>query len=134
MSATITELPGTSAELSFEVTESDLATALGSGDVPVLATPRLLAWLEATTVAAVAPALPAGSTSVGVAVELDHTAASPLGAVVRTAATVRHVEGRIILFEVDAVHLKPDQEPVVIGHGTVSRAVVDREKFLARLG
>lgn len=134
MSVTTTELPGTSAELDFQVTESDLSTALGSGDVPVLATPRLLAWLEATTVAALGAALPAGSTSVGVAVEIDHTAASPLGAEVRTAATIRHVEGKIILFEVDAVHVRADQEPVVIGHGTISRAIVDREKFLSRLG
>ena len=52
----------------FEVTEADLATTLGTGDVPVLATSRLVTWMEATTVRAAAAFLEAGQTSVGTAV------------------------------------------------------------------
>jgi predicted thioesterase len=122
------------ARLSFTVGEEDLATALGSGDVPVLATPRLIAWLEAATVAAAAPQLAAGRTTVGTTVEVDHVAASPVGAQVTASAVVRQSETRQLVFEVEAVHELDGAAPVVVAHGTVIRAVVDRARFLARAG
>ncbi len=57
--------PGLTAEMTLEVTMDDTADAVGSGDVPVLATPRLIALCEAATVAAIAGQLPEGSTTVG---------------------------------------------------------------------
>ncbi len=106
----------------------DTAIALGSGDVPVLATPRLLAWLEAATVAAVASDLSAGETTVGVGIELEHRRASGVGARVTVRATVSTVEGRTIRFDVVA-----QDERGPIGSGRVVRAVVDRDRFLGRL-
>jgi len=61
------------------VTDLDTAAAVGSGDVPVLATPRLVAWMEAATVVAAAPLLGAGDTSVGTAVRIRHRRATPVG-------------------------------------------------------
>lgn len=124
---------GLSATLVRVVTEGDTATALGSGDVPVLATPRVLAWLEAATVAALAPALPEGSTSVGTRVELEHLAATPVGAQVSLTASVSYVDGRLVRFEVAAEHTAPDGSSVVAATGRVTRVVVDRERFLSRL-
>jgi len=118
------------AALEFTVTEADTAAAVGSGDLPVLGTPRLLAWLEAATCAAVAPDLAPGSTTVGTRVDVEHLAASPVGAVVEAAATLTAVDGRVLTFEVSA-HDRDSGD--VLGRGRVTRAVVDQERFLARL-
>ncbi|MGH9250909.1 MAG: thioesterase family protein, partial [Acidimicrobiales bacterium] len=103
------------------VGEDDTATALGSGDVPVLATPRLLALAEAATVAAVAGALPEGASSVGTRIELEHLAASPVGVRVSVRAQLVAVDGRLLQFEVVAEHA----DGRVVAHGRVSRVVVD---------
>ncbi len=124
---------GQTASLSFLVTDSDTAVALGSGDVPVLATPRLLGWLEAATVAALAPSLGVESTSVGTRVEVEHLAASPVGASVRVTASVSYVDGRLVRFEVAAEHQRGDDTPVLVATGRVTRVVVDRERFLTGL-
>jgi fluoroacetyl-CoA thioesterase len=119
-----------SATLAFTVTDDDTAAALGSGTLPVLATPRLLAWCEATTCAAIEPRLPEGSTSVGTRVALEHLAASPVGAQLEVSAEAAYVDGRLHRFSVVARHagqLKP------VGTGEVTRVVVDAERFLARL-
>ncbi len=121
---------GQQATSEFTVTESDTAAALGSGDLPVLGTPRLLAWCEAATCAAVVDGLPAGRTSVGTRVRLDHVGASPVGARVRVVATLAHVDGRLLRFEVVATHA---DDARLVGHGEVTRVVVDRERFLSRL-
>lgn len=124
---------GLEAALSFAVSEDDTALALGSGDVPVLATPRLVAWLEAATVECLAGALDAGRTSVGTRVEIEHVAPSPVGASVVARASVSHVDGRLVRFEVAAEHTVGDGESAVVATGRVTRVVVDRERFLARL-
>jgi predicted thioesterase len=100
--------------------------------VPVLATPRLIAWLEAATVAALAEALPAGSTSVGTRVEVEHLAPSAVGAGVRLTASLAHVDGRLLRFEVAAEEDRAGGQ-VVVATGRVTRVVVDRERFLSRL-
>ncbi|PZF79706.1 thioesterase family protein [Jiangella anatolica] len=122
--------PGLAASESHTVTETDTALALGSGDVPVLATPRLVAWLEAATVAAVDDALAGGDTTVGTRVEVDHVGASPLGAVVGVRAELAEVDGRTLRFAVAA----SDGDGNPVGRGTITRVVVGRERFLARWG
>lgn len=121
---------GASATLTFTVTEHDTAEALGSGDLPVLGTPRLLAWCEATTCAALAESLDEGRTSVGTRVSLEHLAASPVGADVSVTATVAYLDGRLVRFDVVASH---GADGKVVGHGEVTRVVVDRERFLSRV-
>ncbi|MGN6251749.1 MAG: thioesterase family protein [Marmoricola sp.] len=120
---------GASATLTFTVGEADTAAALGSGDLPVLGTPRLLAWCEATTCAAIADALDPGSTTVGTRVTLEHQAASPLGAEVSVTASLTHVDGRLLRFTVGARHA----DGRLVGSGEVTRVVVDPERFLARV-
>jgi predicted thioesterase len=120
----------TEATVRFTVTEDDTAAALGSGSLPVLGTPRLLAWLEAATCAAVEPALGPGATSVGTRVTVEHRAASPVGAVVEVSASTTYVDGRLHRFTVSARHAA-DQK--VVATGEVTRVVVDAERFLARV-
>jgi predicted thioesterase len=117
------------ATLGFTVTDADTAAAVGSGSLPVLGTPRLLAWCEAVTCAAIDPALPDGSTSVGTRVELEHRAASPVGAEVRVTASASYVDGRLHRFTVVARH----EDGKVVATGEVTRLVVDAAKFLSRL-
>lgn len=120
---------GRQAEVTVETGPRDTAAALGSGDVPVLATPRLLALAEAATVQALDGALMPGQTSVGTSVRLEHTAASPVGMRVTVTAQLTGVDGRRVTFAIEAV----DADGTVVGLGTVERVVVDRAKFLARL-
>jgi predicted thioesterase len=124
---------GLSASRTFTVTDADTAVALGSGDVPVLATPRVVAWLEAATVVSLEDALPDGSTSVGTRIDVDHRAATPVGAQVTATASLSHVDGRLLRFEVAAEHRVGDGDPVLVATGQVTRVLVDRERFLARL-
>ncbi|MCL3820073.1 thioesterase family protein [Aeromicrobium wangtongii] len=116
-----------SASVTHVVTSDDTARALGSGDLDVLATPRLLAWLEEATCAALD--LPAERTSVGTRVELEHLAASPVGAEVIAAAHVIHTDGRLVRFQVVA----QDSGGTLLATGEVRRVVVDRERFLSRI-
>ncbi|NYE45787.1 putative thioesterase [Spinactinospora alkalitolerans] len=111
------------------VSEADTAAALGSGDVPVLGTPRVLALAEAATVAALAEELEAGRTSVGTSVSLVHLAPSPVGARVGATALLCEVDGRRLVFDVTVV-----QEGRTVARGTVERVVVDRGRFLANAG
>jgi predicted thioesterase len=121
---------GADAELLFEVTEADTATAMSSGDVPVLATPRLLAMAEEATVAAVAPWTRGPRTSVGVRVEIDHVRAMTVGSKVAVRAALVHVDDDRLHFEVTAEH---PGDRRVIGHGRITRVLVDRDAFLRRL-
>ena len=122
--------PGLTASASFDVTDADTAIALGSGLVPVLATPRLLAWCEAVTVQAVAAGLDEGRTSVGSRFQLDHLHATPVGGRLTVNAQLIHLDGRLLRFEVTAL----DESAAVVAHGQITRVVVDRERFQARLG
>ncbi len=121
--------PGLRATVEHIVAAADTAIALGSGDVPVLATPRVLALVEQATVAAVEGALAAGQTSVGTRVELEHLLASPVGARVVAEALLTDAEDSRLRF---AVTVRDGDR--VAATGTVARALVDRERFLARLG
>lgn len=113
----------------FTVTDADTAQAVGSGSLPVLGTPRLLAWCEAVTCDAVAPQVSEGRTSVGTRVQLEHLAASAVGAEVEVTATAVYTEPKLVRFAVVA-----RQGSKVVGNGEVTRVVVDVERFMARLG
>jgi len=116
--------------LEFTVTGDDTAAALGSGSLPVLGTPRLLAWCEAATCAAIDPELAEGETSVGTRVELEHTRASKVGARLEVTASTVFRDGRLHRFSVLAREADGGR---VVGTGEITRVVVDAERFLGRL-
>ncbi len=110
------------------VSEADTAVRMGSGDLPLLATPRLIAWLEAAAVAAL-HGLPKELTSVGIGISVDHRAPSLVGSRVDTEAEVRVVDGRRIEFEVRALDAGQ-----LVADGIHTRMIVDRQRFLTRAG
>jgi fluoroacetyl-CoA thioesterase len=120
---------GLTATVERTVGEGDTAAAVGSGSLPVLGTPVLLAWCEAATCAAVEPCLADGQTTVGTRVSVEHLAPSAVGAVLRLSAGITHVDGRLVRFTVAA-----RQGGKLVGSGEVTRVVVDAEKFLSRVG
>lgn len=115
---------GLSEMVSITVTGEDTAIALGSGDVAVLGTPRVVALCEQASVAAISGLLPEGSTSVGTSISLDHTAASGVGANVTAKATVTGIEGKKVEFAVELV-----EGPKIAATGTHLRIIVDRTRF-----
>jgi fluoroacetyl-CoA thioesterase len=123
---------GLRATVRATVTEADTAAAMRSGDVPVLATPRLLALAEAAAFAAVAPQLAEGLTSVGTSVSLEHRRASPLGAEIVVEAELTEVDGSRLVFGFIA-RVDGTDEDLVLGAGIVERVVVDRTRFIARV-
>ena len=110
------------------VTEAVTATSMGSGDLPVLATPAMMALMENAAMLAVAPHLPEGSTTVGGHISASHIKPTPVGEAVTATATVTKVDGKKIEFEV-----KAHWGDVLLGEGTHLRFIVDREKFMSRL-
>lgn len=109
------------------MTEADTAAALGSGDVPVLGTPRVVAWCEEATVVSLADNLGPGETAVGMRVRLDHVRATRVGACVSVRAELTKVEGRRLTFDVVATDDRGE-----VASGQVVRVVVDRQRFLDR--
>lgn len=120
-------VPGLSATTSLTVSVTDTAVEIGSGSVPVLATPRLLALCEAATVAAVADHIGEGKTTVGVQVQLDHVTPSPVGREVKAEATLDKVAGRKLYFTVSA-----HDDRGLIAAGKVTRVLVATDEFLAK--
>ena len=110
------------------VTEVVTATSMGSGDLPVLATPAMMALMENAAMLAVAPHLPEGSTTVGGHISASHIKPTPVGETVTATATVTKVDGKKIEFEV-----KAHWGDVLLGEGSHLRFIVDREKFMSRL-
>ncbi len=119
---------GLSAQSKQEVTNESTAERLGSGDLAVFATPAMIALMENAAMKAVAEALPEGSTTVGTEMNASHIKASGLGSEIIATAIVTAVEGRKITFNVGARDNKG-----LIGEGTHTRFVVDREKFMSKL-
>jgi len=126
--------PGVTGEVEWTVGPADTALALGSGDVPVLGTPKVLALAEAASVAALAGALDAGATTVGTAVALRHLAATAVGAAVRAGAELTAVDGRRLVFAVTVYEVGVAGADRLVADGTVERALVQRERFLSRIG
>jgi len=121
---------GLQAALVHIVAEDDTALAVGSGDLAVLATPRLLALCEAACVGALAEApLDPATTTVGTRVELEHLRASPVGETVRAASRLDHIDGRLLRFEV----VVTDDADRLVGRAVITRVLVDRARFLDRI-
>ena len=116
---------GLSASVELTVAEVDTARAMGSGDVPVLATPRVVALCEEATLRAIDGHLAAHLTTVGMRVELDHVQPTGVGSLVIAEATLKRVEGRRLTFTVSV--LDPGG---LVAAGKVTRVVVDRDRFL----
>lgn len=113
----------------FVVEETDTALSVGSGSLPVLGTPRLLAWAEAVTCAAIEPTLLPGQTSVGARISLEHLAPSAVGAEVDVTAQSSYVDGKLVRFAVSA-----RSGGKLVGNGEVTRVIVDAQRFMARVG
>lgn len=116
-------------QATLEVRAEDTAESLGSGDVAVLATPRLVALCEEASCRAVDGKLPGGSsrTTVGVRVQFDHLAPVKVGSEVVAEATLERVEGRRLVFTISA-----SDASGLVGCGRVTRVVVERDAFLAK--
>ena len=120
--------PGLTATASLTVAEADTAISCDSGDVPVLATPRVVALCERATMLITEGRLPEGETSVGAAVQISHVSPAPVGGEVWAEATLDKVEGRRLHFSVSV-----SDDHGLIAAGKVTRAVVNRERFLDKL-
>ncbi len=120
--------PGLTGQASVTVTADLTAAALGSGNVSVFSTPALVALMEGSAVAALEGHLADGQTSVGTRLDVRHLAATPVGMTVRAVATLTEVDGRRLVFVVEA-HDDAEQ----VGAGTHERFVVDRARFEARV-
>lgn len=116
--------PGLRGVVEAVVGRADTAPALGSGEVAVLGTPRVLALLEAATVRAVAGHLAPGSTTVGTRVELDHRAPTRVGVTVRAEAELSSVSGTRLTFD---VALRAGE--TLAARGRIVRVVVDAASF-----
>ncbi len=112
----------------MKVTDTVTAVAMGSGDMPVLATPSMLALMENAAMLAVADHLPEGSTTVGGHIASSHLKPSKLGDIITATATVTKVDGKKIEFKVEA-----RCGDTLLGEGTHLRFIVEREKFMSRL-
>ena len=119
---------GLSHSSQLTVTEAVTAITMGSGDMPVLATPAMMALMENAAMLAVAEHLPEGCTTVGVHIASSHLKPSRLGDTITATATVTKVDGKKIEFKVEA-----RCGDTLLGEGTHLRFVVDRTKFLSRL-
>ena len=118
---------GLAARIERQVTDLDTAVALGSGDVEVLSTPRVLAWAEAACAEAIAGHLEPGETTVGSRMQIDHVQPSDVGASITVTAELERVEGRRLTFRFEAADHRGK-----IASGRVVRVLVDRERFLDR--
>ena len=109
------------------VRHGDTAIALGSGDVPVLGTPAVIALAENATIAALAEFLEQSETTVGVRIEIDHSATASVGDEVVATAKVSSVEGKRIIFDVEC-----HSGTRLVAQGTITRVLIDRVSFIAR--
>jgi predicted thioesterase len=119
---------GLKGEAEMKVVEGNTAIEVGSGSVPVFATPMLVALMENAAINALGEYLPAGQTTVGTKVDVAHTAATPIGMTVTARAELMVVDGRRLVFEVTA-----EDEHGPVGRSTHERFMVDLEKFLAKV-
>lgn len=109
------------------VADADTAIAARSGEVPVLATPRVVALCEEASIKALVGELGPKETSVGMQVQLDHLAPTAVGHTVVAEATVERIHGRRVTFTVSV-----SDERGLIAVGRVTRVVVDVERFLEK--
>jgi fluoroacetyl-CoA thioesterase len=118
---------GLTASVKIVVTDDDTAIALGSGSVPVLATPRLVGLCEEAAVAAIEGQLDPGSTSVGMRVQVDHLMPTAVGSPVTAEATLEKISGRRLTFTVSA-----SDHRGLVAAGRVTRVIVDVDRFMEK--
>ena len=119
---------GITRESSFVVRKEDTAAFLGSGDINVLSTPAMIAMMENTARLLVQEYLNPEDTTVGIKVNVSHLKAAPEGAKIRVIAKLTSIEGRKLIFDVDAYW-----KDTKIGTGEHERFIVNRERFLKKL-
>ena len=119
--------PGLTGKVTLDVVAADTAEAFGSGDVPVLATPRVVALAEQAAIAALGTHLASGQTTVGMRVQIDHLAPTAVGGEVIADATLEKIEGRRLTFTVSV-----SDRCGLVAAGRVTRVVVQRDQFLAK--
>lgn len=119
--------PGLHGSAKLVVADADTAIALHSGEVPVLGTPRLIGLCEEAALAAVAGQVPAGYTTVGMRVQIDHLAPTHVGSSVAAEATLERAEGRRLTFTVSV-----SDHCGLVAAGKVTRVVVETERFLEK--
>lgn len=110
------------------VTEKDTAREVGSGSLPVLATPILSALMEEAAVSALAPYLPKGQTTVGGFIAVHHNAPTPVGETAKATATVTEISGKKISFTITAADGNG-----AIGEAEHTRFLVNEEQFMGKL-
>lgn len=118
---------GTLGESKTTVTEKNTAIAYGSGGVAVFATPAMIGLMENAALNSVQPLLPEGMTTVGINLKVNHTAATPLGMQVVAKAELIEVDGKRLVFKVEAF-----DDLDKIGEGTHERFIIDLEKFMKK--
>ncbi|OPX45683.1 fluoroacetyl-CoA thioesterase [Ruminiclostridium hungatei] len=118
---------GLTGEASALVDSSNTARTMGSGDMEVFATPSMIALMEKAATNALKEYLASDSSSVGTVISVRHTAATPLGMTVTARAVLTGVDGKRLVFSVEAFDEKDK-----IGEGTHERFIVNRERFLTK--
>lgn len=119
--------PGLSATITLTVGDADTARTMRSGSVDVLATPRVVALAEEACVEAVAGHLEAGTTSVGMTVQLDHVSPTAVGGEVEAEATLEKIAGRRLGFTISVNDARG-----LVAAGRITRVLVDEDRFLAK--
>ena len=109
------------------VTNLNTAAAVASGGVPVFGTPMMIALMESAALQLAAQYIEEGQTTVGVRIEVSHTAATPVGMQVEATAKLEKIEGKILTFSMTAA-----DEAGPIGEGMQQRAIVNEQKFIER--
>lgn len=106
---------------------ADTAASVGSGELAVLATPVMIAWMEKTAAVSVKPHLPVSCTSVGTMIEVRHLSATPVGMTVRYESELVEIDRRRLVFRVSAY-----DDTGLIGEGKHERFIVDKEQFMVK--
>lgn len=115
-------------ELERTVSSKDSASNFANPGVEVLATPVVVAWFEEAAMRAIHFHLEEGQGTVGTMVQMKHLAATPIGMKVKVVARLKEVDGRRLLFEVEAY-----DEKEKIAEGEHERFIVNMAKFLERV-
>ena len=119
--------PGCTGTAALTVGEEHTASRWGSGRAPVLGTPALVALMEAAAVDCIEQLLTDGQESLGVKVEIEHIAPTPVGLEVTATAELTEIDGRTLHFKVEARDARE-----VVGRGRHTRVVVDAARFRAK--
>lgn len=120
--------PGILGEKTITVQPADTAQAIGSGALPVYATPAMIALMESVSAQSVAPFLAEGQSTVGTSIHAEHIAASPVGAQIHCRSELTDANGRRLRFRITA-----SDRHGIIGEATHERFVIENERFLVKV-